>query len=116
MCPDPKNTTFSFFFPGLWSQVSGLRSLVSGLRSQVSGLRSRVSGLGSRVSGLRSLVSGLKSQVSGLKVFIGGPALAGLNSWGPKEVFKGWGPKGPGPRAPNFPLGRRFINKLACAI
>ena len=45
---------------------------VSGLRSQFSGLRSRILGLGSQVSGLRS-------QVSGLKVFIGGPALAGLN-------------------------------------
>ena len=51
-----------------------------GLRSQLSGLRSRVSGLRSQVSGLRSQVSGVRSQVSGLKVFIGGPALAGLNS------------------------------------
>ena len=53
--------------------VSGLGSHVSGLRSQVSGVRSQVSGLGSQVSVL-------SSQVSGLKVFIGGPALAGLNS------------------------------------
>ena len=65
---------------GLRSKVSGLRSQVSGLRSQFSGLRSQVSGLKSQVSGLRSRVSGLRSQVSGLKVFIGGPALAGLNS------------------------------------
>ena len=62
---------YDFFI--LWVQVSGLRFRVSGLKSQVSGLRSQVSGLGSQVSGLRS-------QVSGLKVFIGGPALAGLNS------------------------------------
>ena len=49
------------------------------------GRRVRTSNMGffhcwSEVSGLGSRVSGLRSQVSGLKVFIGGPALAGLNS------------------------------------